>query len=210
MINVNLLPKHLRRVREPGYWRIIAVLFPLLVLGALGVVQFLYLQTENNLKAEKLEKETKVAELQEFVDKQAQVQAQLEQVQILIGIRDQVKANTIEWTNELAGLMEYWPAPSASGRPSISFSSLSMQAADGASIDPNRYEGKSVIAEMNVSGEVMSTEVLSQFIKTLEDSEDFGVSFQNASRADETGNYTYSLTIGAVGGAGNAEESQSQ
>jgi type IV pilus assembly protein PilN len=209
LINVNLLPKHLRRVREPGYWRIIAVLFPLIVLGALGVVQFLYMQTENNLKAEKLEKETKVAELQEFVNKQAQVQAQLEQVQVLISIRDQVKANTIEWTNELAALMEYWPAPSGS-RPSLSFSSLTMQAADGANADPNRYEGQSVIAEMNVSGEVVSTEVLSQFIKTLEDAEDFAVSFQNASRTEDTGNYTYSMTIGAKGGAGNAEESQSQ
>jgi type IV pilus assembly protein PilN len=209
LINVNLLPKHLRRVREPGYWRIIAVLFPLLVLGALGVVQFIYMQTEGNLKAEKSEKETKVAELQEFVNKQAEVQAQLEQVQVLIGIRDQVQQNTIQWTNELAALMEYWPAPSASGRPSISFNSLTMQASTG-DADPNRYEGKSVVAEMNVSGEVVNTEVLSQFIKSLEDSEDFGVSFQNASRTQDTGNYTYSLTIGAVGGISNAEESQSQ
>jgi type IV pilus assembly protein PilN len=209
LINVNLLPKHLRRVREPGYWRIIAVLFPLLVLGALGVVQFIYMQTEGNLKAEKSEKETKVAELQEFVNKQAEVQAQLEQVQVLIGIRDQVQQNTIQWTNELAALMEYWPAPSASGRPSISFNSLTMQASTG-DADPNRYEGKSVVAEMNVSGEVVNTEVLSQFIKSLEDSEDFGVSFQNASRTEDTGNYTYSLTIGAVGGISNAEESQSQ
>jgi type IV pilus assembly protein PilN len=210
LINVNLLPKHLRRVREPGYWRIIAVVFPLLVLGALGVVQFIYMQTENNLKAEKVEKETKVAELQQYVNKQAEVQAQLEQVQILIGIRDQVQANTIQWTNEIARLMEYWPAPSPSGRPSISFNSLTMQATDAASSDPTRYEGKTTIAEMNVSGEVVSTEVLSQFIKTLEDSEDFGVSFQNASRTEETGNYTYSLTIGAVGGVANAEEFESQ
>jgi type IV pilus assembly protein PilN len=210
LINVNLLPKHLRRVREPGYWRVIAVLFPLLVLGALGIVQFLYSQTENNLKAEKLEKQTKVAELQEFVDKQAQVQAQLEQVQILIGIRDQVQANTIEWTNELAGLMEYWPAPSSSGRPSISFSSLTMQATEGAGSDPNRYEGQTTIAEMTVSGEVVSTEVLSAFIKTLEDAPDFDVAFQNAARTEDTGNYTYSLTIGAMGGGENVEESQSQ
>jgi type IV pilus assembly protein PilN len=209
LINVNLLPKHLRRVREPGYWRVIAVLFPLLVLGALGVVQFLYSQTENNLKAEKLEKETKVAELQQYVDKQAEVQAQLEQVQVLISIRDQVQQNTIAWTNELGALLELLPATqTASGRPSISFNSLSMQATDAANADPNRYEGKTVVAEMNVSGDVVSTEVLSQFIKSLEDSKDFGVSFQNASRNEEAG--TYSMTIGAVGGGNNAEESQSQ
>jgi type IV pilus assembly protein PilN len=210
LINVNLLPKHLRRVREPGYWRIIAVLFPLIVLGALGVVQFLYSQTERNLKAEKLEKETKVAELQQYVNKQAEVQAQLEQVNILIGIRDQVQQNTIEWTNELAALLEMLPAAQTSGRPSLSFSSLTMQGADAASIDPNRYEGQSVVAEMNVSGDVVSTEVLAQFMKSLEDSEKFEAVFGNATRNEETGTYTYSMTIGAVGGVGNAEESQSQ
>jgi type IV pilus assembly protein PilN len=209
LINVNLLPKHLRRVREPGYWRVIAVLFPLIVLGALGVVQFLYSQTENNLKAEKLEKETKKNELQQYIQEQESLNAQLAQVQILIGIRDQVKQNTIEWTNELSALLELLPAPQANGRPTVSFNSLTMQASAGEA-DPNRYEGQSVIAEMNVSGEAVNTEILSQFIKTLEDSEDFAVSFQNASRTEDTGNYTYSLTIGAKGGAGNAEESQSQ
>jgi type IV pilus assembly protein PilN len=210
LINVNLLPKHLRRVREPGYWRIIAVLFPLIVLGALGVVQFLYLQTENNLKAERLEKETTANALQEFVDKRDQVLAQSAQVQILIGIRDQVQQNTIEWTNELAALLEMLPAAQESGRPSISFSSLTMQGADAASADPNRYEGQTVVAEMNVSGDVVNTEVLAQFIKSLEDSEKFEAVFGNATRNEETGTYTYSMTIGAVGGVSNVEESESQ
>ncbi|MGL4608690.1 MAG: hypothetical protein ACRCYY_03250 [Trueperaceae bacterium] len=210
MININLLPKHLRRVREPGYWRIIAVAFPILVLGALGFVQFLYVQTENNLKAEKLEKETKVTELQPYVAKQAQVQASLEQIQVLLDIKNQVQANTIDWTNEIGALMEYWPARAASGMPSISFNSLSMQASSPDNADPSRYGGKPTIAEMTVSGDVVSTEVLAQFIKSLEDSEDFGVAFQSASRNEDVGNYTYSLTIGAVGGDDNVEESQSQ
>jgi type IV pilus assembly protein PilN len=210
LINVNLLPKHLRRVREPGYWRVIAVLFPLLVLGALGVVQFIYSQTERNLNAEKLQKETTATELQFFVDKQNEVQAQLEQVNILIGIRDQVQQNTTEWTNELAALLEMLPAGQANGRPSISFSSLTMQGAGAASADPNRYEGQTVVAEMNVSGDVVNTEVLAQFMKSLEDSEKFEAVFGNATRNEETGTYTYSMTIGAVGGVSNVEESESQ
>lgn len=210
MINVNLLPKHLRRVREPGYWRIIAVLFPLLVLGALGVVQFFYSQTERNLNAEKLRRETIKSELQQYIREQETLNAQLAQVQILIGIRDQVKSNTIEWTNELAALIEMFPAAQANGRPSVSFSSLTMQGADAAAADPNRYEGQSVVAEMNVSGDVVSTEVLAQFIKSLEESEKFEAVFGNATRNEETGTYTYSMTIGAVGGVSNAEESESQ
>jgi type IV pilus assembly protein PilN len=210
LINVNLLPKHLRRVREPGYWRIIAVLFPLIVLGAITVVQIIYRQTENNLISEKVSKETIRAELRQYEDKQAQVQAELEQVNILIGIRDQVQQNTIEWTNELAALLEMLPAGQTNGRPSISFSSLTMQGAGAASADPNRYEGQSVVAEMNVSGDVVNTEVLAQFIKSLEDSEKFEAVFGNATRNEDTGTYTYSMTIGAVGGVSNVEESQPQ
>jgi type IV pilus assembly protein PilN len=210
LINVNLLPKHLRRVREPGYWRIIAVLFPLIVLGAITVVQIIYRQTENNLISEKVSKETIRAELRQYEDKQAQVQAELEQVNVLIGIRDQVQQNTIEWTNELAALLEMLPAGQTNGRPSISFSSLTMQGAGAASADPNRYEGQSVVAEMNVSGDVVNTEVLAQFIKSLEDSEKFEAVFGNATRNEDTGTYTYSMTIGAVGGVSNVEESQPQ
>jgi type IV pilus assembly protein PilN len=210
LINVNLLPKHLRRVREPGYWRVIAVLFPLIVLGALAVVQFIYSQTERNLTAQKNDKQEIADDLQQYVDKQAQVQAQLEQVQVLIGIRDQVQQGQIFWTNELVALLELLPAQGDSTRPRIDFQSLTMQASQDTGGDPNRFEGKPVSAEMEVSGNVVSTEVLADFIQSLESSQDFGVVFQSATRDEESGNYTYSLTVGALAGDNSAEESQSQ
>ena len=64
--------------------------------------------------------------------------------------------------------------------------------------DPNRYEGRPIVAEMNISGTVVSTEVLAQFIRALENSTDYGVAFQNAQRQADTDLYDYSLTVGAI------------
>jgi type IV pilus assembly protein PilN len=209
LISINLLPKHLRRVREPGYWRIIAVLFPLLVLGTLGVIQFLQLQTERGKQREIAELEQRRNELQQFVDKQAQVQAELAQVQSLIAIRDQVQQGRILWSNELTALVETLPAQGDSTRPKLEMQTITMQPVEGGA-DPSKYEGRPVSAEMQLSGKVIDTAVLAQFMKTLETSEKFGVQLQSFSREEEEGIYTYSLTVGALAGEDNVEESESQ
>jgi hypothetical protein len=59
-----------------------------------------------------------------------------------------------------------------------------------------------VLAEMNVSGNVSSPEVLAQFIRALENSNSYGVAFQSASRQGDVQLYSYNLTVGALGGGG--------
>lgn len=200
MININLLPKHLRRVREPGYWRVIAVMFPLLVLGTLAFLQYARNQVISNFEDEVIELEARKRELQPFIAEQQALQTQLAQLNELLTIRDQVRDNTIVWTSEIGSMLELLPARGNSVRPRINFNSLTMQAVTPPTAEESRFEGEPIIAQMNVSGDVINTEVLADFIGALEASENFGVSFQNASREDDTGFYTYSLNIGALAG----------
>ena len=200
MININLLPKHLRRVREPGYWRVIAVLFPLLVLGTLGALQYTRNQVISNYEDEVIELEARKLELQPFIVEQQDLQTQLARLGELLAIRDQVRQDTIVWTSEIGSMLELLPARGNSVRPRINFNSLTMQAQTPPTADENSFEGEPVIAQMNVSGDVVNTEVLAEFISSLETSDNFGVTFQNASREDDTGFYTYSLNIGALAG----------
>lgn len=200
MINVNLLPKHLRRVREPGYWRIVAVLFPLLVLGTLAFMQYAVNQTVANKEAEVVALEARKAALQPFIERRNALVAQQQQLNALIAIRNVVQADRIVWTGELSSVLETLPSQGEALRPRIDFQSLTMQAVTPPAADPSRFEGKPVVAEMNVSGNVVNPEVLAEFVRALETSPDFGVAFQNAARNEETGIYTYSLTIGAIGG----------
>ena len=117
LININLLPKHLRRVREPGYWRVIAVMFPLLVLGTLAFLQYARNQVISNYQDEVIELEARKLELQPFIAEQQELQTQLARLNELLTIRDQVRENTIVWTSEIGSMLELLPAQGQLGAP---------------------------------------------------------------------------------------------
>lgn len=198
MININLLPKNLRRVREPGYWRLLIVVFPVLVLGVAALFQYFASTTEANLQREKLAREDQLALLQPFLREQRDLLSRQQQLNQLIAVARAVRENRIVWSAEIAGLLETLPAQGVSGRPNIDFRSLSMSSIVPPRSDPQRYEGRAVVAEMNVGGTVVNTDVLADFIRALEASDDYGVVFQNAQRQGDTDLYDYSLTVGAV------------
>ena len=200
LINVNLLPKHLRRVREPGYWKVIMVAFPAIVLATMFLMETARNQAINQLRDEVTRLEDREQALQPFIARQQELNTQLAQIGELLAVRDEVRANRIVWTSELGSMLETLPAQGNAARPRIDFQSLTMTAVSDQGFNEERYEGRPIVAEMNVSGNVVSTEVLSEYIRALETSPNFGVAFQNASRDDDTGLYTYSLDVGALAG----------
>lgn len=197
MININLLPRNLRRVREPGYWRLLAVLFPVLVLAVAGVFQYFANTTMANLDREKLAREDQLALLQPFLREQRDLLARQQQLNALIAVARSVRENRIVWTGEISGLLETLPAQ-GQGRPAIDFNALTMRSVVPPRADPSRYEGRPIVAEMNVSGTVVNADVLADFIRALEGSTDYGVLFQNAQRQTDTDLFTYALTVGAI------------
>ena len=206
MINVNLLPKNLRRVREPGYWRVLAVAIPLATLLVVSVFQWLAWQTEENLVREVQAREDQLALLQPFIAEQNDLQARQQQLNELIAVRDDVQRNTIAWTGEITGLLETLPPIGAGPRPSIDFRTLSMRSVVPPASNPDRFEGAEIVAEMSIGGNIENLEVLAAFVRNLEASNAYGVLFQNANRqgGDEEMDplYAYSLTVGALGTGG--------
>ena len=206
MINVNLLPKNLRRVREPGYWRLLAVLVPVLVFAVVFTFQYLAWQTTQNLERDVQAREEQLALLQPFLQEQAELQARQRQLNELIAIAEEVRENRIAWTGEIAGLLETLPARGDGQRPSIDFRTLSMRSVVPPQSNPDRYEGASIVAEMSIGGTVRDLEVLASFVRNLEDSAGYGVLFQNASRQggedERDALYGYSLTVGSLGNGG--------
>lgn len=202
MININLLPKNLRRVREPGYWRLLAVAFPLLVLGVIFVLQFLAFQTVQNLERQVVEREAELRVLQPAIDERNSLIARQRQLNQLIAIRNQVRQNRVVWTNEITAMLETLPSGTVDGRPVIDFANLTMRSVVPPRADPNRFEGAEIIAEMTVTGIADGSDVLADFIRALEDSSQYGVLFQNANRQPEEDFFNYSLTIGALSADG--------
>lgn len=207
MINVNLLPKNLRRVREPGYWRLLAVLVPLLVLAVIAAFQYFAWQTERNLEREVQAREDQLVLLEPFLEEQEALQARQRQLNELIAVSREVRENRIAWSGEIVSLLETLPARGGGERPAIDFRDLNMQAVTPPSSDPERFEGDEVVAEMSISGNVVDLDVLASFVRNLEDATDFGVLFQNANRDGEEDEalYAYSLTVGATDEGGEDE-----
>lgn len=200
MINVNLLPKNLQRVQEPGYWRLLAVAFPLLVFVVVFAFQYLAWQTVDNLEREVQAREDQLALLQPFLDEQDDLRARQRELNELIAIAAAVRENRVLWTGEIVGLLEHLPAQGAE-TPTIDFQSLNVRSVVPPQESEDRYEGAPIIAEMSIGGNVVDLAVLSSFVRALEDSGDYGVLFQNASRQEDeqAGSlYGYSLTVGAL------------
>lgn len=204
MININLLPREMRRVREPVYWKVLSVALPLLAFAAAFAFQFTADVTARNLRDENARLQNRVLELREPLRIQRELQQRQAQLRELIAVANAVRDGAVSWTAELSGLIEHLPATVVAGRPGIDFTSLQMQSVHPGRSDPARFEGRTVFAETSVNGTVASTEILEHFIRALEQSATHGVDFQSTSlegRGEgEAGTYTYSLTVGSLEG----------
>ncbi len=203
MINVNLLPKSLKRIQEPGYWRILAVAFPLIVGGVLFGIQYLTNQTIANLERDVQVRRDQLALLQPFLQEQRELQTRQQSLRALIAVAEEVRRGQVVWTSEIAALLEYVPTlTDEAGAPVLDFRSLNMRAIFPPIADDGRYEGAEIVSESSISGTVRGTEVLADFVRNLEGAPDFGVLFQNAARDGEDEDlFTYSLTVGGFSGA---------
>ena len=204
MININLLPKALKRVREPGYWRVLAVAFPLLVGGVIVGIQVLTNQTITNLERDVQVREDQLALLQPFLAEQRDLQQRQQALRQLISIAEEVRRGRVVWTAEIANLLELLPPGIDATTPSIDFRNLNMRAIWPPTSSAERFEGLSVITEMSISGRVDGPETLARFVRSLENAQDFGVLFQNATREGDTDRFNYSLTVGGFSGGGAA------
>ena len=200
MININLLPKALKRIREPGYWRVLAVAFPLLVAGVIVGIQVLTNQTITNLERDVQIREDQLALLQPFLAEQRDLQQRQQALRQLISIAEEVRRGRVVWTAEIAALLELLPPRLDAGTPSIDFRNLNMRSIYPPTSDPNRFEGSPIVTEMSIAGTVDGPETLARFVRSLEGANDFGVLFQNASRDGDTPMFTYNLTVGGFTG----------
>lgn len=198
MININLLPKNLRRRREPGYWRLIAALFPLLALAIVVFAQMSANQTEANLRQDKDLHELQLAQLRPALQEQQQLQARQKALNSLIAVANSVHSGRVVWSAEFLNMLETLPPREGSGQPKIAFSNLTMRASQ-------QKAGKGPVAELSVQGTALNTGTLATYIRALQDSSLFDVDFQSASRQGDTGLYQFSLSIDALATEGGSK-----
>ena len=202
MINVNLLPKTLRRRRGVDPWRAAAVTAPLLTLLVCGFLQLQASGFQGRLSAQNRDLTNEKAVLQPFVDEQNTLEAELTELARVQEVAAAVRSGRIFWSRQLFAMLETRPTPGPELASRIAFTALEMRALDAATREQldaqNTYEGLSAVAEMSVSGVAGSDAVVAAYLRALQEAPNFAVAFSDLARDPETQFYGFNLTIGAA------------
>lgn len=203
MININLLPKHLRWVREPAHWRLLAVLFPIIAFAVVFLVHTLTVDTVAQLSTDVGIVEDQLAVLGPQTAEHGRLLNRQQQLNSLVGIARELAIDKVHWSAELLDLLSHLPR-NAAGELIIEFSSVSVRALNPPQRNPDMYEGRTYYTEFQVSGRALSYEAITEFVRIIEGSQHFGVQFHNASRSGSDEEHSFSLTIVSLGTGGNA------
>lgn len=200
MINVNLMPKTLRRRKTVDPYKVVALAVPVLALLVCGFLQFGLMSETSKLRAQNREMQNEKAVLQPFIDEQRTLKAEQAELQQVKSITDSVRTGRILWSRQLFAMLETRPTPGPRLASRMTFTTLEMHALDETTKTQlktdNTYEGLDVIAEMNVSGLAGSTQVVSNYIRELQDAPNFSVVLGDMAQ-NEDNLYTFNLTIGS-------------
>ncbi|WP_221088931.1 fimbrial assembly protein [Deinococcus aquaedulcis] len=197
MVEINLLPQQYRKQAEPNAW----------IPAAIGVA----VVTGLALLAGEIATGTRSGELRKQLDalngeaaalapanaefvQLTQQKTQLEQV---TGVAQQLRASKTYWTNDLAAFTAQLPTGSG-----VALQSMSIKAVDAnalGSLQQNGvYTGKNVTREIDLTGNASSQQAVVNFLRTFENSPNFGVNFRSLQSEGDTGRYTFSASVGIV------------
>ncbi len=194
MVNLNLLPKKLRRRAGPDWWRTAAIVVPLLILG---VVAYLTLQTLGTLNARIDQRDQLKAEVQilrPYVAEYQKLERRRRELEQIAGVAREVRATFKPWSEYLANFLKR--LPSRRGRLLVSLNSINAR-----SLNPSRAEsiyGIPAQVEFSLRGEAASEQALVNFVKVFETDPGFGINFQSTSLDKKTGIYSFNASVGMV------------
>ena len=202
MINVNLLPKTLRRRKRVDPWKGVAVVAPVLALAVCGFLQVQVVNETSRLEAQGAELRNEKAVLQPFVDEQAALETERGELAGISSVAESVRTGRIFWSRQLYAMLETRPAPGPEVASRMAFTALELRALDPAAstqlASTGTYEGLEAVAEMNVSGVAGSSAVVADYLRELQLAPNFAVSLNDISQDPETNFYNFNLTIGAA------------
>lgn len=202
MINVNLLPKTLRRRKTLDPWKAASALLPLLVVGVCGALQVQASGQLGRFEAQNRDFQNERAVLQPFVAELRALETERAELASIQEVATAVRSGRVLWSRQLFAMLETRPPPGPQLESRMAFSALEMRALDAATqaqlLSDNTYEGLEAVAEMSVSGVAGSPEVVADYIRELQAAPNFAVVLSDLARDEVTRFYTFNLTIGAA------------
>jgi Tfp pilus assembly protein PilN len=211
LINVNLLPKNLRRKRESGIWKLLYVAIPLITLIVIATIQIAANNRERSLIQTRDGLEIDLVRLQPFVDEQQALQARQQALNELISVDQSVREGRVVWSSELFSLLETLPPQGNTLEPSIVFDSLNMTK------DEQDFTNFTANLVAEISGRARDSASLLTYLRILEATDMYDFEFGGATQEpnqqetvteiDPTAPFNFTLTVGTIVESANEEDS---
>jgi type IV pilus assembly protein PilN len=211
LISINLLPKTLRKRVEPGWWRLIAIAIPVVVLGVIFGLQLGLNNQISGLNAQRDQLKTETDALQKYVDGNTALIAQQKELEVTTAIKAQLEQARVKWSEQIGTFVRKIPASITRPTvPAVSLKSLTVKhlspADSQAKAATGAYDKKPVSTEFTLSGEAESYADITKYITSFEEDPKFGIEFGGSSRsvtttsagAPETARYSFNATVGVV------------
>jgi type IV pilus assembly protein PilN len=203
LIKVNLLPKTLRKKVEPGWWRLIAGIVPVVAIAIMGAMQISASNTANALTEQKTQLEGEVQALQRYVDGQKALNEQQKALEGIVSIKTALEQGQTKWSEELTRFARRLPRASTGRAGSaVALKSLSLRHVDAGQAQTlaasKQYDGKVVGSEFTMNGEASSLTDVTRFIRDFETDPNFGIQAGAVTNNKGNNTYSFSATIGLV------------
>lgn len=206
MIRLNLLPKTLRKRVEPGWWRLTAIIFPLIVFVLVAMVHLGDMTRISKLENERGSLQTEVATLQPFIKKQRELSRRKTELEQIINVDKEIKKRFVSWSDNLASFINQ--IPRKNGRFEVFLRSVNTKLVPSDTregmVNQGLYDRKPMSVEFTVQGEAKNDAALVRFVKAFEDSPNFGIDFKQGT-LNEDGGYDFSASVGITEQAEKAE-----
>lgn len=199
MININLLPKNLRRSTGPDGWRIAAATVAAVSLATMAVLQISVQGRLNAINKDIAEAQSELAVRAADVRERNELQARKTELQSVASVAQTLEAGRTSWSSDLARFVRQLPSADT---PIIALTSVNMRSPQTNTATAGvgaPYDGKAVTKELVLNGRARSSDALVRLVNTFENAPEFGVQFQNASRDADSGDYTFAVTVGMIG-----------
>lgn len=193
MIKINLLPKELVVHRETNLWTVAAVVVPVLALGVVATMHILRNNEYNRLSEEVQVMQADLEARKADIAEQNELDRKKTELSVYSTVKSNLQALSSDWRGDIERFVSQ--IPTGSTNPTISLTTLgvSLPAADAPSAD-----GRPASKIMTIQGTAKSNQALIDFVKAFENSQEFAIQFQNASRMEDTSNYEFTVNVNLI------------
>ena len=197
MVEINLLPQQYRKQSEPSAWRFATYALIPVTVAALLIPEVMTATRAGDLRKQIDSLNAEATALAPVNREYGQLTTEKTQLEQITAIANQLREGKTYWTNDLAAFTAQLPTGSG-----VAVKSMTIKALDANALSSLQqtgvYSGKNVGREIDLTGSASSQQAVVTFLRTFETNPNFGVNFRSMQSDGETGQYSFSASVGIV------------